>query len=192
MTGSTRITAAAAWTTGPLRRWPSALALAHVIPALFVIIGERDTDFAAGIAAMACIYLAAYVVGRQAAAWPAYLVVIAVLLAAETSDLDSRTVMTALLFLLWVLTVVRGGFQDGRWFGLQTSGMVVFGGLTLLAIPLDARAAGVVAGIGFFSHGLWDAYHFVKNRVVNRPWSEMCAVIDLIVGPVLIVVALIK
>ena len=55
---------------------------------------------------------------------------------------------------------------------------------------MDERAAGVIAGVGFFTHGLWDAYHFAKNKVVNRPWSEMCVVVDLILGPVLVVVAL--
>ena len=48
----------------------------------------------------------------------------------------------------------------------------------------------MIAGVGFFTHGLWDAYHFAKNKVVNRPWSEMCVVVDLILGPVLVVVAL--
>ena len=48
----------------------------------------------------------------------------------------------------------------------------------------------MIAGVGFFSHGLWDAYHFTRNEVVNRPWSETCVVVDLILGPVLVVVAL--
>jgi hypothetical protein len=161
-----------------------------VIPALFVIIGQEDTDFAAGIAAMACIYLAAYAVGRQVAAWPAYLVVIMVLLASELTGFDARITMTGFLFLLWVLALARGRFRDGRQFALQTAAMVFFGALTLLPLPFDARTAGVIAGIGFFTHGLWDAYHLAKNRIVNRPWSEMCAVIDLILGPVLVVVAL--
>jgi len=172
------------------RRWPTGLAVLQVIPALYVIVGAGETDFAAGIAAMACIYLAAYAVGSQVAAWPAYPAVIAVLVAVELVGIDARITMAGLLLLLWIAAVFRGRMRDGRWFALQTAGMVFFGGLTLLTLPLEVQAVGVIAGIGFFTHGLWDAYHFARNRVVNRPWSEMCVVVDLILGPVLIAVAL--
>lgn len=173
-----------------LDRWPTALALVQVALALFVIVGDGETDLASGVAAMACIYMAAYVVGNPVAAWPAYPAVIVVLVGAGVAGLDARIVMTVLLFALWLVAVVRGRSREGRWFAIETAGLVVFGGLTLLALPFDERAAGVIAGIGFLSHGLWDAYHFAKNKIVNRPWSEMCVVMDLIIGPAIVVVAL--
>jgi hypothetical protein len=63
------------------------------------------------------------------------------------------TSMTALLVVLWMVAVGRGHAHDGRWFAIQTSGMAFFGGLTLLALPVDERAAGVIAGNGFFTMG---------------------------------------
>jgi len=172
-------------------RWPTALALVLAIGALYLIIGEGDTDFAAGIAAMACIYMAAYAAGRPAMAWAAFPAVMVTLVALEAAGgLDSSVSGPALLFVLWLVALVRGRAGDGEWFAIQTSGMVLFGGLTLLAVAGDARAIGLISGIGFFMHGLWDGFHLAKNRVVNRPWAELCVVLDLIVGPALFVVAL--
>jgi hypothetical protein len=174
-------------------RWPTGLAFVQVGVALFVIVGlQSEAEFAAGIAAMACIYMAAYVAGHGVAAWPAYPAVIAVWVVLELVGIDARISMSVLLFLLWIVAIGRGRARDGRWFAIQTSGMVVFGGLTLLALAMDAQAAGVIAGVGFVAHGLWDAYHFAKNKVVNRQWSEMCVVVDLIVGPMLVVAALLR
>lgn len=174
-------------------RWPSALAFVQIGVALFVIVGlQGEAEFAAGIAAMACIYMAAYAAGHGTAAWPAYPAVIAIWVILELFGIDARVSMTVLLFLLWIVAIARGRARDGRWFAIQTSGMVVFGGLTLLALPVDAQVAAVIAGVGFFAHGLWDAYHFAKNKVVNRPWSEMCVVVDLIVGPMLVIAVLLR
>ena len=47
----------------------------------------------------------------------------------------------------------------------------------------------MLAGAGFLAHGVWDAYHFRVNKVVNRPYAEFCGVFDLLVGPALIIVA---
>jgi hypothetical protein len=175
---------------GLARRWPTALALLQVAAALYFILSEGKTDFASGIAAMACIYMAAYAAGRGTVAWAAYPGVVAVSLVMEYAGLDPRICLTVLLVALWIVAIGKGHARDGRWFAIQTSGMVFFGGLTLLALAVDQRAAGVLAGIGFFTHGLWDGYHFVRNKIVTRSWSEMCVVVDLIVGPALVVTAL--
>lgn len=179
---------AGSWTIAD--RWPTAVALVQVVGALYIILGQGETDFASGIAAMACIYMAAYVAGRGVVAWAAYPAVVVILVVLELGGIDSSISTTALLVALWTAALVQGHAHDGPWFVIQTSGMVFFGGLTLLALAVDTRAAGVVAGIGFFTHGLWDAFHFVKNRIVSRSWSEMCVVVDLIVGPALVATAL--
>jgi hypothetical protein len=173
-----------------VERWPTALAVVLAAASLVVIIGDEFTDLAAGIAAMACIYMTAYVVGRKFAAWPAFPAVIALMVGLEIAGVDSVISMTVLLFVLWIAAIICGRAGDRRLFAVQTAGMIFFGGLTLLALPMGEQGVGVVAGIGFFCHGLWDAYHFVKNQVVNRTWSETCVVVDLILGPALVVVAL--
>jgi hypothetical protein len=135
------------------------------------------------------IYLAAYAVGRPAAAWPAFAVLVAI--AAVVGDLvvDAGIAMTAILGLLWLWVVARGRAHDRPWFSIETLGLVLFGGLTIAAVVADARLAGILAGVGWLTHGLWDAYHFAKDRVVVRAWSELCAVVDIPVGTLLIAVS---
>jgi hypothetical protein len=86
--------------------------------------------------------------------------------------------------------VARRRFTDVGTFSMQTAGMVGFGAITLLCAATQPRLAAVLAGVGFLLHGAWDAYHFRADKVVNRPWSEFCAVVDLAVGTALIVAAL--
>ena len=42
--------------------------------------------------------------------------------------------------------------------------------------PRISMAGLVIAGLGRFAHGLWGACNVAKDKVVNRPWSEMCVV----------------
>ena len=37
-------------------------------------------------------------------------------------------------------------------------------------------------GIAILSHAAWDAYHYLRNRVVVRSYAEFCAVVDLLLG----------
>lgn len=85
-----------------------------------------------------------------------------------------------------------GPARDGRWFAVETAGLFFLGAITVAALTVDPRLGGVLAGVGWFAHGLWDAYHWVNDRVVNRPWSEMCAVLDIPIGLLLIVVSLLR
>jgi hypothetical protein len=182
-------------TTGIAARWPTMLGLLQVAALLpvILILGMR-VELAPGVATMAGIYLVAYAVGRPVAAWPALpslLVVNGLLIAALRVDVVAVGLgMTLVLLLLWAWTIARGRARDGRWFTIETAGMVVFGGLTVLAVLVDPKLGGVVAGLGWLTHGLWDGYHLLRNAVVNRPWSEMCAVVDIPVGTALIVASL--
>jgi hypothetical protein len=89
----------------------------------------------------------------------------------------------------WLRT---SGLGPPPWFTIETFGLVVFGGLTIAAFVADARLAAFLAGVGWFTHGLWDAYHFAKDRIVTRTWSEMCLVVDIPVGAALIVASIVK
>jgi hypothetical protein len=35
-------------------------------------------------------------------------------------------------------------------------------------------------------HAAWDAYHYLRNRVVPRSYAEFCAVVDLLLGAVIL------
>jgi hypothetical protein len=186
---------AAGTTTSRLsERWPAALGLvvaagvcAAVIPGLDV--DEVADEFAPAVATMMGIYLAAYAIGKPAAAWSAFVVLVVVAAVVGLFDLDAAVVMTIVLVPLWLWVLARGRARDHPWFSIETLGLVLFGGLTIAAVVADARLAGILAGVGWLTHGLWDAYHFAKDRVVVRSWSEMCAVVDIPVGTSLIVVS---
>jgi hypothetical protein len=175
------------------RRWPTALALAAVAGCCVLVFRRSlDVEFAAGVATMMGVYPAAYAIGKPAAAWPAFGVLVLVALGFMALGVEVGLGMTAVLVLLWLCALARGLARDGRWFGIETAGVFAFGGITIAALAVDPRLGGVLAGVGWFAHGLWDAYHFAHDRVVNRPWSEMCAVVDIPVGLLLLVVSLVR
>jgi hypothetical protein len=189
-------------TTPPRRatvanRWPTTLALPIIAGAITLIaLLDREAElFGPSIATMAGIYLTAYAHGRPSTAWLAFivlsLVVTALHLLARTDLLpaDPGIGMTVALVPLWIWAVARRRFTDINTFSVQTAGMIGFGAIALLCATVQPRLGAALAGVGFLAHGIWDAYHFKANKVVNRPWSEFCAVIDLAVGVALLVAA---
>lgn len=178
-------------TSRMIERWPTALGLVWAAAAVALIQGldvdDAASDFGPGAAAMMAIYLAAYAIGKPVSAWLAFATVIPTSILMSVLGIEGAVGMTVLLALVWLLALLRGRAQDRPWFTLETVGVVFFGGLTIAAFVADARLAAVLAGIGWLMHGLWDAYHFAKDRVVSRTWSEMCAVVDIPVGAALIV-----
>jgi hypothetical protein len=180
-------------------RWPTALALVMTAGAVAVIalLDHEAEYFGPAVATMAGIYLVAYVIGRPWTAWLAFVALSAVvttlhLLAGRTAEwIDPAVGMTAVLVVLWLCAVARRRFTDGRTFAIQTAGMVAFGALTLVCAAVEPQLGTALAGVGFIGHGLWDFYHFKTDQVVNRPWSELCGVVDLLVGAALIVAAVI-
>jgi hypothetical protein len=183
-------------TSGLSERWPTAVGLVVAAGVCAAVVAGLDVDdvadeFAPGVATMMGIYLAAYAIGKPASAWLAFAGLVTVAVLVGPLGLDAAIVMTAFLAPLWLWVLARGRAHDRPWFAIQTLGLVFFGGLTIAAVVADARLAGILAGVGWLTHGLWDAYHFAKDQVVVRSWSEMCAVVDIPVGTALIVVSII-
>jgi hypothetical protein len=52
----------------------------------------------------------------------------------------------------------------------------------LAALYVDADLGGFLVAIAFLGHVAWDAYHYLRDRVVARSYAEWCAVVDLLVG----------
>jgi hypothetical protein len=179
-------------------RWPSLLGIVGATGAIVVIVRlDREVDyFGPVVVTMAGIYLMAYALGRRRTAWLALAVLSAMLLvlqalqAANVLPVPPAVGMTVVVVLLWLWTVARRRFTDGRTFSAQTTGMVAFGAVTLVCAVVSPRAGTLLAGGAFLAHAVWDAYHFRAQKVVDRPYAEFCAVIDLMVGPALIVAAL--
>jgi hypothetical protein len=178
-------------------RWPTALALVFIAGAIAVIalLDREAALFGPSVAVMAGIYLMAFADGRPWTAWPAFVglsglvTVLQVLRLTDVLDVDPGIGMTVVLVPLWLWAVARRRFTDVGTFSVQTAGMIGFGAITLLCAAVQPRLGAALAGVGFLAHGAWDVYHFKANKVVNRPWSEFCAVIDFATGAALIVAA---
>jgi hypothetical protein len=178
-------------------RWPLALALVVAAgPVAVIALADDEVQvFAPAIATMAGIYLLAYAIGRPWTAWLGFVVlsaivsVLQVLWRLDLPAISPAAGMTIVLVLLWLWTVARRRFTDRGTFTIQTAGMIGFGLLTLLCVAVRPTLGIVLAGLGWLAHGAWDAYHFKIDKVVNRPWSEFCGVVDLVVGTALIVAA---
>lgn len=179
-------------------RWPAALGvLAGAVAALVIaLVGDPADLFGPVVVLMAGIYLLPYADGRPWTAWPALAglsTVVAVLHVLDRRDVlpvDAGVATAGVVALLWLGTIARRRYTDGGMFWLQTAGTAVFGAVTLLCVALEPRWAAFLAGAGFLAHGAWDVYHHRVNRVVHRTYAEFCAVVDVLVGPVLIGAAL--
>jgi predicted PurR-regulated permease PerM len=61
--------------------------------------------------------------------------------------------------------------------------MLAFGSTVLAALyVVYPNLGGTLVGIAILGHGAWDAYHYLRNRVVPRSYAEFCAVLDLVLG----------
>lgn len=185
---------------GLVDRWPSALGVV-LAAAGIVVIAMTDhvvAYFLPVVVMMAGIYLVTFAIGPPGVVWLAgavFSTVIAALLAldaAKVLPVDPATGMVGVVVLAWLWTVARRRFADGTTFSVQTAGFVGFGAVSVVGTAVAPRLALLLTGVGFFAHGLWDAYHFRARKVVARSWAEFCGVVDITVGPALIVAALVK
>src|SRR3954452_23523709 len=102
----------------------------------------------------------AYASGRGRTAWlalsvfSAMLVVLQALQAANVLPVRPAFGMTVVVVLLWLWTVARRRFTDGRTFSVQTTGMVAFGAVTLVCAVASPRAGTLLAGGGFLAHAV--------------------------------------
>jgi hypothetical protein len=177
------------------RRWPTALGLVAAVAAI-VLLDHSVEQFGPVVVMMAGIYLMTYALGPPSTVWLSFLalsIVFGVLRALDDLDalpVDPAVAITIVVVLLWLWTVLRRRFVDGSTFTLQTAGMVGFGAVTLLCAVVAPRWGLALAGVGFLAHGAWDVYHFATNKVVHRTYAEFCGVVDVVIGPALIVAAL--
>jgi hypothetical protein len=88
--------------------------------------------------------------------------------------------VAALVFL--ALGVARGQWREPGGLPLQTVGMLAFGSIVLVALYVEPVLGGVLVAIGLIGHAAWDAYHYLRDRVVTRSYAEFCAVVDLLLG----------
>ena len=169
------------WTETVMHRWPTAVGVA--VAALTAFDLQDGRELAALTVLMPLVYLGAAVLDRRWSAWVVLLAGIAVLTLVPSTPQVVPSVgflVAALVFL--ALGVARGQWRKPGGLPLQTVGMLAFGSIVLVALYVEPVLGGVLVAIGLIGHAAWDAYHYLRDRVVARSYAEFCAVLDLLVG----------
>ena len=169
------------WTEVLMHRWPTALGI--VVAALAAFDLEDGLEFAALAVLMPLVYLGAAALDRR---WSAWVVLLAGLALAffipSTSGVVPSVVLLVAALVFLVLGVVRGQLVKPSGLTLQAGGMLAFGSIALVALYVKPDLGGKLVGIAILGHAAWDAYHYLRSRVVLRSYAEFCAVLDLLLG----------
>jgi hypothetical protein len=173
-------------------RWPT---LAGIALALFTALsGGMNREFISFISAlivfMAFIYLGAAVLGKRSSSWFVFLVGLVIITILKLLELNvvSVVVFLTLALVFLVFGVLRNGWRGANSLPLETVGMVVFAALALVLLNLNLTWAGYLAAFTLFAHAAWDAVHLWRNRVVARSYAEFCAVLDVVLGVMILVI----
>jgi hypothetical protein len=78
--------------------------------------------------------------------------------------------------------VARGLLHSPGGLPLQGLGMSAFGSTAMVALYVDPELGGKLLTIALLGHAAWDAYHYIRSRVVARSYAEFCAVTDILLG----------
>jgi hypothetical protein len=172
-------------------RWPTVLGVA--VAALTVFDLRGGTEIAALTMLMPVVYLGAAALDRRRFAWVVLLAGVAVLAFVPTSSEAVTSVgflVAALVF--FVVGAARGGLRKPGGLALQTVGVLAFGSVVLAALYVDADLGGYLVAFVLLGHAAWDAFHYLRDRVVARSYAEWCAVVDLVAGAAIIVGILLR
>ena|SRR5918998_684725 len=172
------------WTGFVAHRWPSALGIA--VAALTAYDMDRADEIlllSPLVVLMALVYVGSAALDRRWFAWVVLFAGLALLsFFPSTSRIDPSVVLLIAAAGFLVVGAARGLLRRPGGLPLQAAGMLVFSAGMLVALYVEPVFGGVLIAVGLLSHGAWDAFHYVRNRVVARSYAEFCAVLDLLVG----------
>jgi hypothetical protein len=60
----------------------------------------------------------------------------------------------------------------------------------LIGLALSSSVGAVLASLTLIAHAVWDVTHYRRNAVVSRSLAESCAVFDVLLGLVAMVLVL--
>ena len=169
------------WTDVLMHRWPTAVGVA--VAALTVFDLEDGLEFAALTVLMPLVYVGAAALDRR---WSAWVLLLAGLpltfFIPSTSGVVPSVVLLVAALVFLVLGGARGQLVKPGGLTLQAAGMLAFGSIALVALYMDPNLGGNLVAFALIGHAAWDAYHYLRNRVVARSYAEFCAVFDLLLG----------
>jgi hypothetical protein len=169
------------WTGFLVHRWPTALGVAVAVLAAFDL--QDGLEFATLTVLLALVYLGAAALDRRWTAWVVLLAGLPLAIFIPSSwGVDPLVVLLAAAPAFLVLGVTRGLWRRPGGVPLQTFGMLAFGSTVLVALYVDPNLGGKLVAFALIGHAAWDAYHFLRNRVVPRSYAEFCIFVDLLLG----------
>jgi hypothetical protein len=182
------------WADFLKHRWPTALGVA--VAALTAYDLEIDAGSVSSLSAlvvlMALVYVGAAALDRRRATWVVFLAgfaVMVVFLDLLDSGIDPSAVFLVAAPVFLVLGAARGQLRRPGGLTLQAVGMLAFGSIGLVVLYVDPDLGGYLVAFALLGHAAWDAYHYLRDRVVARSYAEYCGVLDLLVGAAILVMA---
>lgn len=173
---------------GLKRRWPTWLALA--LTALIALSAQTPIGLATPLLLLPLIYLATAVLQRPPAVWVVFPVFTAALIALGLQNwVEPWLVLLLAALALSIWGTLRGHYRSGV-FVVQLLGMVCFGAIAFAALYVDPDLGRYVVAAGWFAHGVWDIGHHRADKAVARSYAESCAVMDILVAGVILVLPL--
>ena len=182
------------WADFLKHRWPTAVGIA--VAALTAYDLEIDAGSVSSLSAlvvlMALVYVGAAALNQRRVSWVVFLAgfaVMVVFLDLLDSGVDPSAVLLVAALVFVVVGAVRGQLRSPGGLPLQAVGMLAFGLIGLVALYVDPDLGGNLVAFALLGHAAWDAYHYLRDRVVARSYAEYCGVLDLLVGAAILVMA---
>jgi uncharacterized membrane protein YhaH (DUF805 family) len=180
------------WTGFLAHRWPTALGVA--IAALTAFDLEVDAGFVSSLSAllvvMALVYIGAAALERRRASWVVLLAGLPVVVfIPPTSGIHPVMILLVAAAVFLVVGIARGRLREPGGLALQAAGVLAFGATALAALFVAPELGAYLVALALLGHAGWDAYHYLKDRVVVRSYAEFCGIVDLLLGAAILVLA---
>lgn len=180
------------WTNLLVHRWPTALGVA--VAALTALDLKVEAGLVSSLSAlvvvMALVYVGAAALGRPRASWAVLLGGLPLaLFVPPTSAINPSVVVLAIAVFFLVVGVMRGQLREPGGLPLQAAGVLAFGATALAALYVAPELGAYLVALALLGHAAWDAYHYLRDRVVTRSYAEFCGIADLLLGAAILLTA---
>lgn len=170
------------------RTWPAALGVVVAAGTAYGLTDARDA--APVVAASGLVYLAAGASGRRTAAWVAFAVTFLLITLDKFAGLNALPWLFALAAVLLAVGLIGRRTRPWWSFPLQAAAMLLLGAIAYLALQLKPTAGGLLVTAALLGHAGWDIHHHRTDRVVGHSLAQFCAVLDILVGVFVAILAL--
>jgi len=171
------------------RRWPTWLALALAALSLSDTGDGREIVFVLPLAAAG--YAGMAIADRPAATWPVLVVMTAAVVALRAAGVDPWPVLAGAAVALAGVGLLGGQLRRPGLYAAQAPAALGFVAVGVAAVAVPAGVGAYLAAAGLIGHAVWDAVHWrIGTRIVARSFAEWCAVLDLVLGAGILVLAL--